>query len=367
MRNFANIKKVVIKIGTNTISKLGAIEIDTDVINNIAKQIIDLRNKDIQVVIVTSGAIGMGAGKLGIREVTDPRKRQACAAIGQPLLMEAYNKAFSRYKVITAQVLLTSDVLNRRVTYENLRNAVDELLALKTLPILNENDSVSTEEIGSAFGDNDKLSALVASKIEADLLIMLTDVDALYDRKPQELGAKPIKTVETLTDEIMSCAGQSGSRYATGGMKTKIAAVKIAFNAGCRIVIARGRESNILNRILAGEDIGTVFVPKGIEKRDYWDRWLLNRPSEGNIKAKDIWQKIKRQQDLLPRDVLEVEGNFAKETVIVINNIFKAITQLSSEDIRLLAGKTQGTIKKERGHGDYIVARYQDIVEIQPK
>jgi len=369
MRNFTDVKKVVIKIGTNSLSKPDAIGIDTDFINKLAKQIVDLRNRGIQVVIVTSGAIGMGAGRLNIREkVTDPKKRQACAAIGQPLLMQAYESAFSRYKVTPAQVLLTSDVLNRKITYQNLRNAVDELLALKALPILNENDSVSTEEIGSAFGDNDKLSALVASKIEADLLIMLTDVEALYDKDPKELGAKPIRTVEDLTDEIIACAGQPGSKHATGGMKTKITAVKIAFEAGCRIVIARGRGINVLNRILAGEELGTVFVPKEIEKRDYWDRWILNRPSEGKIKAKNIWQRIKKQTNLFPIDVLEgsVEGEFAKESVITINDIFKVITQLSSDDIRLLAGKRKSEIKKQRGRGDYIVARYQDIVEMHP-
>jgi glutamate 5-kinase len=378
MRNFANVKKIVIKIGTNTLTKPKTIEIDTGFIGQIAEQIVNLLKKSIQAVIVTSGAIGMGAGRLGIKEkITDPRKRQACAAIGQPLLMQAYEQAFRKHKVTVGQVLLTSDVLGKATTYKNLRNVIDELLDNKVVPILNENDCVSTEEIRTAFGDNDRLSALVASKIEANLLIMLTDIDALYDRDPKDDGAKPIRTVERITPEIQASAGQSGTKFSTGGMRTKIAAVSIAFDAGCKIVIARGRERNVLPRILDGEEIGTVFIPTDIKKREYWDRWILNIETSGSITvAPEEFKKIRKEhrrspekrspeKKLYPRWILNVSGSFQRGAVITINEDFKGVSQLSSNEIKMLKGKTQGEIKEEMGTGDVFVAQYKEIVPIK--
>jgi glutamate 5-kinase len=378
MRNFENVKKIVIKIGTNTLTKPNTIEIDTEFIGQIADQIVNLLKKSIQAVIVTSGAIGMGAGRLGIKEkITDPRKRQACAAIGQPLLMQAYEQAFRKHKVTVGQVLLTSDVLEKATTYKNLRNVIDELFNDNVVPILNENDCISTEEIGTAFGDNDRLSALVASKIDANLLIMLTDIDALYDRDPKENGAKPIRTVEHITPEIQSSAGQSNTKFGTGGMHTKIAAVSIAFDAGCKIVIARGRERNVLPRIINGEDIGTVFIPTDIKKREYWDRWILNIETSGSITVateefKKIRKELKRSPDkrspdkkLYPRWILNVEGSFQRGAAITINSYFKGVSQLSSNEIKMWMGKTQRDIKEEIGKGEVFVAQYKEIVPIK--
>ena len=195
MRNFSEAKRIVVKIGTNVLSKDGGV--DTAYVGRLARQISGVLETGRQVLIVTSGAIGMGAGQLELTgKVKDTKMRQACAAIGQPLLMAAWRKSFHRYGVTVAQVLLTAEVLNNRKTYLNLRNSVETLLKLGVVPILNENDSVSTEEIGSAFGDNDRLSALIASKIDADLLIMLSDIDALYDKDPRKFtDARPITSL----------------------------------------------------------------------------------------------------------------------------------------------------------------------------
>ena len=252
MRNFSNAKRMVIKIGTSVLTKNDSV--DVAYVRKIAAQVSSLLEADRQVVIVSSGAIGMGAGQLELEgKVKGMKMRQACAAIGQPLLMQEYRKSFLRHKVTVAQVLLTAEVLNHRKTYLNLRNSIETLLDLKSVPILNENDSVSTDEIGTAFGDNDKLSALVASKIDADLLIMLSDIDALYDKNPQKYAdARPIPAVFEITEQIVKNAGGKGSKYATGGMKTKIEAAKIASNAGCRIVLADGRLKNVITRIFAG-------------------------------------------------------------------------------------------------------------------
>jgi len=366
MRNFENVKKIVIKIGTNTLTKKGAIEIDTAYIRGIAREIAGLHKCGIQVVIITSGAIGMGAGQLNRREkVQGVKMRQACAAIGQPLLMTEYRKSFARYGVTVAQVLLTADVLNNRKTYLNLRNSIETLLKLGVVPVLNENDSVSTDEIGSAFGDNDKLSALVASKIDADVLIMLSDIDALYDKDPRKFrDAKLISVVYEITEELVKSAGAKGSRYAVGGMKTKIEAAKIASNAGCRIVLANGRLKNIIGRIMAGEKIGTVFMPK--RKLSNRKRWILNSAAAGVINIDEGAMKaVKNRKSLLPSGITAVKGSFEAGSVVMLNDNAKAVTNLSSTQLKALAGKHSSEIRKILGpkHRD-VVAIPEDIVII---
>jgi glutamate 5-kinase len=366
MRNFENVKKVVIKIGTNTLTKEGTVEIDTAYIRVIAGEIAGLRKRGIQVVIITSGAIGMGAGQLAIGErPKDIRMRQACAAIGQPLLMAEYRKAFEQFGVTVAQVLLTAEVLNNRKTYLNLRSSIETLLKLGVVPILNENDSISTEEIGSAFGDNDKLSALVASKIDADLLIMLSDIDALYDKDPRKFkDAKPKPVVYEITEELTKSAGAKGSKYAVGGMKTKIEAAKIASNAGCRIVLADGRLKNIIGKIIAGEAIGTVFMPK--RKLSNRARWILNSTAEGVINIDEGAMKaVRNRKSLLPSGVASIEGTFEAGDVVMLNDRAKAVTNLSSSQLKSLAGKHSSEIRKILGpkHRD-VVAIPEDIVMI---
>jgi len=401
MRDFSKAKRIVVKIGTNILTKKGGI--DAAYVRRIARQINSLLKTGRQVVIISSGAIGMGRGQLsdyqgirpsGTREnrsglagrinrvrnetsairsagsrlsngVKDIKMRQACAAIGQPLLMAEYRKSFARYGVTIAQVLLTVQVLNNRKTYLNLRNSIETLLKLSVVPILNENDSVSTDEIGSAFGDNDKLSALVASKIDADLLIMLSDIDALYDKNPRKFAdARPIHTVFEITADIIKSAGDRGSTHGTGGMKTKIEAAKIASNAGYRIVLADGRLKNIIGRIIAGEEIGTVFMPK--RKLSNRARWILNSSPAGTILIDEgAMQAVKNRKSLLPSGVISVKGTFEAGSVIMLNNNAKAVTSIGSTQLKVLAGKHSTEIKKLLGptHRD-VVAIPEDIVII---
>lgn len=363
MRDFSKTKRVVIKIGTNTMTKDGGI--DGGYVRRIASQVNSLLKTGRQVVIITSGAIGMGLGQLEKDRAKDIKMRQACAAIGQPLLMAEYRKSFARYGVTVAQVLLTAEVLNNRKTYLNLRNSIETLLKLSVVPILNENDSVSTAEIGSAFGDNDKLSALVASKLDADLLIMLSDIDALYDKNPQKAkDAKPIRSVYEITDEITKNAGGKGSTLGTGGMKTKIEAAKIASNAGCRIVLANGRVKNIIGRIAAGEEIGTVFMPK--RRLSNRARWILNSNSAGTVFIDEgAMRAVKNHKSLLPSGVTSVRGTFEAGVVVMLNENAKAVTNLSSTQLKSLAGKHSSEIRKILGpkHRD-VVAIPEDIVII---
>ena len=360
MRNFGNVKKVVVKIGTNVLTKKGgSAEIDGGYIKRIAGQVAELLGRDIQVVIVSSGAIGMGAGQLKLEEkVKDMKMRQACAAIGQPLLMTEYRKAFAKFGVNVAQVLLTAEVLNNRKTYLNLRNSIETLLKLGVVPVLNENDSVSTDEIGSAFGDNDRLSALVASKIDADLLIMLSDIDALYDKDPRRFcDAGTISTVYEITKNIERNAGGVGSKHATGGMKTKIEAAKIASNAGCRIVLANGRVRNVIGRIMEGADIGTVFMPK--RKLSNRSRWILNSVAAGIIQIDDGAMKaIRGRKSLLPSGIVSVKGVFEAGSVVMVNEAAKAVTNFGSSQLKALAGKHSSEIKKILGPG------HKDVVAI---
>jgi len=361
MRNFSNARRIVVKIGTRILTKDAGV--DSAYVRRVAGQVNDLLKTGRQVLIVSSGAIGMGLGQLATESAKNIKMRQACAAIGQPLLMAEYRKSFQRYGVAVAQVLLTAEVLNHRKTYLNLRNSIETLLNLSVVPILNENDSVSTDEIGSAFGDNDKLSALVASKIDADLLIMLSDIDALYDRNPRKFTeAKPISTVFEITDDIVRSAGGKGSRYATGGMKTKIEAAKIASNAGCRIVLANGRLKDVIRRIVAGEDIGTIFMPK--RKLSNRARWILNSAPAGTICIDEgAMRAVKARKSLLPSGVRDIQGSFEAGSVVMLNDNAKAVASIGSAQLRALAGKHSTEIKKLLGpkHRD-VVAIPEDIV-----
>ena len=364
MRDFSKVKRIVVKIGTNTLTKDG--EVNTAYVRRLVRQITELLKTGREVIIVSSGAIGMGAEQLNLAsKITKIKMRQACAAIGQPLLMDEYRKSFARYGVGVAQVLLTTEVLNNRKSYLNLRNSIETLLKLGVVPVLNENDSVSTEEIGSAFGDNDRLSALVASKIDADLLIMLSDIDALYDKDPRKFAdARPIPTVYEVTDDIMRSAGSKGSRYAVGGMKTKIEAAKIASTAGCSIVLANGQLKNVITRIIAGAEIGTVFMPK--RKLSNRARWILNSTPVGVITIDDgAMRAVRGRKSLLPSGIVSAKGAFEASSVVMLNDKAKAVTSLGSTQLKAVAGKHSSEIRKILGakHRD-VVAIPEDIVII---
>jgi glutamate 5-kinase len=362
MRNFDKAKRVVIKIGTNILSKGDSI--DAGYVGKVAGQVGSLLKMGKQVVIITSGAIGMGAGQLGLgARPGDIRMRQACAAIGQPMLMAEYRKAFEQFSVTVAQVLLTAEVLNNRKTYLNLQNSIETLLKLGVVPVLNENDSISTDEIGTAFGDNDRLSALVASKIDADLLVILTDIDALYDKDPKKYAdAKPIETVFEITEDILKSAGSKGSKFSAGGMKTKIEAAKIASNAGCRIVLANGKAENVIERIIAGETIGTLFLPK--RKLSNRERWILNSAPAGRIIIDDgAIRAVKNKKSLLPSGIKTIEGTFEAGEVVWLNDKAKAVTNFNSEELKTLAGKHSTEIRKLLGPKRRdVVAIPEDIV-----
>jgi len=257
-------RRIVIKVGTSTLTY------DTGKINftrmeKLAQVICDLMNQGKEVVLVSSGAIGVGVGKLKLeRRPNTVREKQAVAAVGQCELMHLYSKFFAEYGHIVGQILLTRDVVEENRTRTNVINTFESLLEKGILPIVNENDSVATDEIESGenriFGDNDTLSAIVAKLIEADLLVILSDIDGFYDQDPHKNPeARLIDVVEEVTPEIEALAGGAGSNRGTGGMITKLHAAKIANLAGVEMVLATGKDPRILLDILEGKNVGTLF------------------------------------------------------------------------------------------------------------
>jgi glutamate 5-kinase len=260
-------KRVVIKVGTSTLTyKTG--KINFTVMDRLARVLSDLANDDKDVVLVTSGAIGVGAGRLNLPEIPKTvREKQATAAIGQCELMHLYSKFFGEYGRIVAQILLTQDVVSNGMSRQNVINTFETLLAKGVIPIVNENDSVSTVEIEvgieDRFSENDGLSAVVSKLIKADLLVILSDIDGFYEGDPKKTeGVKMLSIVEEITPEIEKFAGGVGTLRGTGGMKTKIEAARIASAAGVDVVLANGENPEIIMDVLKGEDIGTLFVGK---------------------------------------------------------------------------------------------------------
>ncbi len=252
---------VVVKVGTSTLTYENG-KPNLRQMEELAKVISDLQNSGKKMILVSSGAIGVGMGKLGLNvRPDDTAKKQALAAIGQCELMFMYDKFFSQFNINIAQVLLTGDVVNNEEGVKNVKNTFSQLLSMNIVPIVNENDTVATFELeGSNIGDNDTLSAIVAKLVDADVLIILTDIDALYDGDPRlEKGAKRISYVEKIDENIELLAGDVGSKFGTGGMKTKISAAKIATKSGITTCIIKGDNPNNIYDLLDGNDIGTIF------------------------------------------------------------------------------------------------------------
>ncbi|MDP3178295.1 MAG: glutamate 5-kinase, partial [Spirochaetaceae bacterium] len=344
--SLARANRVVVKIGTNTIMRQKA-GIDIEYLHGVAAQSAALVRAGRQPILVTSGAIGMGARELGLaKRPTELRKRQACAAIGQILLMDEYRRAFGVFGLVPAQLLVTRDAWDGRSSYLNLRATVETLLEVGAVPVFNENDCVSTAEIGNAFGDNDQLSAYVASKIDAEALVILSDVDSLYDSDPRtNPGAKSIPYVRELDAGILGAAGGKGTEFSTGGMKTKLAAVSIARDAGCKVVIAHGRAERVIARVLAGESLGTLFDAAGPGLRNR-QRWLKNTKALGRILVDEgALAAMKAKRSLLPRGVVGIEGRFDRGAVVSVNAAAKVVTSFSSAELELAKGKRSDEVE----------------------
>lgn len=253
--------RIVVKVGTSTLAhSTGMMNIRR--VEELVKILSDLKNTGHEVILVSSGAIGMGTGKLGLtKKPDDIPGKQAAAAVGQCELMYVYDKLFSEYNHTVAQLLMTGEDFKTEERHNNFGNTMARLLEMGVLPVINENDTVATEEI--KVGDNDTLSALVAVSIKADLLVLLSDIDGLYTADPhKDKTAKLIPEIKKLTDEVMALGGDAGSSLGTGGMRTKLNAAKICVEAGCDMIIANGSAPSVLYDVTDGKPVGTRFIAK---------------------------------------------------------------------------------------------------------
>ncbi len=362
---FLSGNRIVIKIGTNLLADR-AKGINVDRIDAIGKSVSALQSQGKQVAIVTSGAIGAGMLLLGMKE--RPRaipEKQAAAAIGQPILMEAYENAFRKYHSTIAQILLTKDDFASRVRYNNTKNTFSALFDKGVIPIVNENDTVAVEEI--KLGDNDNLSSLVANLIGADLLIILSDVDGLYSDDPSKNpNAELIPVVEKFTQQIEKLAKKNRNELSTGGMLTKIRAAKQCVSAGIAVVIANGRKPNVLEEIFSGNSSGTLFLPSQ-SKINVRKKWIGYVSDSKGIVVIDNGAKIAlltRQTSLLPSGVLEVRGKFnADDTISVLDTdgseIARGVAGFTSSDLDKIKGKKTSEIQKilNRKSGDEVIHR----------
>lgn len=364
-------KRIVIKVGTSTITYANG-KRNFSQIDRLAREISDLQNQGKEMILVTSGAVAVGVDRMGL-----PGKpktisgKQAAAAVGQGVLMHTYEKFFADYGQIVAQVLITKTEAIDRHRYTNTRNTFMELMRQRVIPIVNENDVVALDEL--KIGDNDNMSALVAGIVDADLVIILSDVDGLYTANPQtHPDAVIVPEVAEITPEIEASAGGVGSARGTGGMATKIQAAKAATSSGIHLVIASGTEKNAITRVLQGEELGTLFVSRE-NRLQFRKRWLaFGAKIAGSIVVDDGCAKAIRKAggcSILPAGVFAVQGEFLPgSTVSVIDKdaheLARGLVHYSSAELEQIKGCNSGEIANILGHKNFDEVIHRDDLVI---
>lgn len=373
-----NAQRIVFKFGTNALTRDDG-NIALSRVYSFIESIVDLKNQGKEIIIISSGAVSLGCKKLNLKIKPDLLNlKQACAAIGQGQLMSIYEEGFNKFSVISAQILLTEKDFSIRDRYLSLRNALNTLLKLGVVPIINENDVVSTKELESycsggvtvCFGDNDKLSAIVMSKLDADLLVILSDIEGLYDDDPRiNPKAKVISIVNKITPEIENL-GFEASKKGRGGMKTKLEAVKVAVRSGGMAIIANGKDPDIIRKIFNGEKVGTLFLP--VENLSGKKRWIAYASTvTGGLIVNDGAKKalIENNASLLPAGILEISNSFKKGDVVCIldkkyNEFSKGIVNYSSIECKKLIGKKSDEIEEILGYKNYDEIIHRDNIVI---
>ena len=370
----SRVKRVVIKIGSSVLTNEHG-ELSEGVFDEIAGEISRIKSRGIEPIIVSSGAIAAGMKKLNLGvKPRDISMKQAIAACGQSALMWYYEKAFSAFGEKVAQILLTHDVLSVRKRFLNARKTLFTLLRMEVIPIVNENDTVAVEEI--MLGDNDNLAALVTSLVEADLLVLLTDIEGLYNKDPRNhRDAELITLIDEIDERIEEIAGETLGRTTTGGMRTKIEASKTAAAFGVPTIIASGKKPTKLSEIFSGKDIGTLFLPakEKLKGRKHWIAFTL-KPS-GEIRIDDGAKRAisSSGKSLLPAGIKDVSGEFeVGELVRCIDEggieVARGLSSYSSDEIRKIAGAKTSEIEKILGYrySDEVIHR-DDLVVVSKK
>ena len=364
--DFINVKRIVIKIGTNVLRNNEG-EVALSRIYSFIEDIAELIKAGKEVIVVTSGAVGLGKKKLKLEVTEGDGIKQACAAVGQSSLMSYYENGFGVYDIPVAQILLTEDDFSLRHRYLSLRTTLNKLIELGVVPVINQNDTVSTIELEDilagmkvSFSDNDKLSALVASELDADLLIILSDIDGLYTANPREdATAKLIREVKCVTDEVLAL-GADASEGGRGGMKTKLEAAKLVTRFGGKVLIANGKKPYVINRIFSGEEVGTMFIPSDetLSGKKRWIGYATNVFGKlvVNNGAKDAI--LNKNTSLLPIGIIKVVNYFNQGEVVSVcdeagEEFARGIVNYNSEECVKIAGVHSDDIIKLIGHKNY--------------
>ena len=367
------IRRMVVKVGTAIIAEQSG-RISRERAAKVASGIVDARNRDIDVVLVSSGAIAAGMERLGLEtRPKDMESLQAAASVGQGILVGMYTDLFGERGVTVGQVLLTQHDMTHRKQYLNARHTIERLFDMGVVPVINENDTVATEEI--SFGENDMLAALVASLVGADLLVLLTDTAGLHTADPRRSeGARLIQRVDMITEDIESLGGETGSELALGGMSSKVQAAKVAVSTGVSTIIADGREPSIIKDILDGEEPGTFFL--AAEKVRSKKRWIgYARGSRGRLLIDEgaAMALVAKRKSLLPAGVVAVEGDFdVGDSVDIVGPggsvLGRGISSYSFKEADSIKGLRSDQIKKILGEkGEEIVHRDELVMFLKPK
>lgn len=362
----AKAKRIVIKVGSSTITYPNG-KVNYEKIEKLARIMADLQNSGYEMILVSSGAGAVGVGRLKFEgKPKDMPGKQACAAVGQGILMHIYERLFAEYGQTVAQVLLTrADTLDRH-HYANSRNTFQKLLEWGVIPVVNENDVVAIDEF--KIGDNDNLSALVAGIVDADVDILLSDVDGLYTANPQSHpDARLISEVPEITPELEAMAGGAGSKNGTGGMITKIQAAKVANSSGIALVIASGEDPEVLRQILRGDAVGTLFVPH-ISHLQARKQWLaFGAKVEGALIVDAGLEKALKQKgscSILPVGIKAVRGDFESGVTVSVadekgHELARGLVNYDAQEIRKILGKKTGDVESVLGyiHTDEVIHR----------
>lgn len=360
MRKLPKIETLVVKVGSNILTHPEK-GVNLEFLSGMVKTICDFKKKIPNIVIVSSGAVGAGFKLLGFSErpqnITD---KQACAAVGQARLIWEYDREFEKYGVTPAQILITKDDLANRRRYLNARYTLRRLLELGVVPIINENDSVVIEELRQIenFTDNDNLSALVSGLIGADMLLIMSDVDGLFDKNPTEFeDAERISEVEYINEDLLNVAGDSVSGVGTGGMKSKLEAAGKALDAGCYVGIINGKDLSNLTNFLNGEDVGTFFnhIEDPFNRRKHWIAYAAGVKGELHVDKGAANALINKKTSLLPSGVTKVTGKFGMGDVISVINpegkeIARGKSRYASDDADRIKGKKSSDISSVLGY-----------------
>ena len=361
---------VVVKVGTNVLTGDDG-KLDPERFAALAQQIAALRSAGKRVVLVSSGAIGAGVGRLGLgKRPADLRQLQACASIGQPFLMRAWESAFSTHGIPTAQLLLTAADFDSRTRYLNIRNTLSTLFEYGCLPIVNENDTVSVAEI--KVGDNDHLAALVTNLLQAPLLIILSIVDGLFTADPTtDPTARPIATVEQIDADVMGRAGSTRSTLGTGGMRSKLRAARLATVAGESVILASGRRPDVLSAIFRCEAVGTLFLPHA-SMLPAWKRWVGYTARPKGWLVVDAGARtalVEKGKSLLPIGVVQVSGAFGKGDVVEIRDpqgveFARGLTNYPAAVVDKLRGLRSEQVHEALGGAPYAEIIHRDNLVI---